>query len=781
MTNKSKLLALYCLLFSNLLQAKEVQLKWKAIEDARGYNLEVASDKEFRKVIVQQKVMEDSFKYDLKSGVYYLRVQALNGFSREGEWSKPFKLVVTAPVIAKVLDEKPVQTEKVSFSAARKSSVKTQWSPPEPAPKYLVTLKKDGKEVQKIETVSPEADFEPKDEGNYEIDVSSSLDDQYGPPVTIKKFKLEKAKDSGEFASRSSIHMKVEPDPEAKFYQIAIYKTTEEDVGANRNPASAADSKPYLTVRSLSSKFNMGKLPAGRYVATVTPVHTDSLINPSPENLGSISDYTFDVKKTKPVEFEKVDLTFKYSMRTVNYNEYITENSSSTNTAATGADVSIDGSMWLANSDWGLKIKGIISNLLLNNSLVSTSEIQAASQYRFHYLKFLAGARVWQMPMLVPNNNSNGSASTTYQNFTPSFLGPMLGVDYTLPLSKRWAINAQGSVSAPLSHSSFSSKYMQETPNFTINPKIELGFKYAFNGNIRFLAMAGASSDKFSYSTFNGNNNTTLTSASQSKVSVDSFLGTVGAEITDDGASFDGQRSIQHEKFSDLDFTARYSYMPTTYSAHIPENSSGSSGSSSSPTDVGFYSPSNGYEFDATGFFIGSHHGIKLSANWTSYSYLNTSLSIPEFEVKWAYRRSLSKNAKFNWRNLFGIRSWQLPIVLPEANQGTFTAENPQILSLAEGLEAHYGFAENWDAKLAAEISVPVLIANQGTEINAIYSNYISYKYEAAIIRKFSNDLAGGLSFGYKSDQLQYQAATVSNSSVTVTAPVITLFGTYSF
>ncbi|MCC6276960.1 MAG: hypothetical protein IT289_03475 [Oligoflexia bacterium] len=76
-------------------EAKPVRLKWKPVERAVQYQIELSDDGEFSKVIRSFRAKENKLNVDLPSGVYFLRVQTINKWGIRGDWGHPFRLVVT--------------------------------------------------------------------------------------------------------------------------------------------------------------------------------------------------------------------------------------------------------------------------------------------------------------------------------------------------------------------------------------------------------------------------------------------------------------------------------------------------------------------------------------------------------------------------------------------------------------------------------------------------------------------------------------------------------------
>src|SRR4051812_46505504 len=113
-------------------QGKEVKLKWKVIEGAKKYNLEVASDQDFNKKILEKTVEKNSYPTEMRSGIYYLRVQGIDVLGRPGQWSKSFRLAVTAPIKP---SEDVVDNKKITFFK-NAPKVESSWKSADRATSY---------------------------------------------------------------------------------------------------------------------------------------------------------------------------------------------------------------------------------------------------------------------------------------------------------------------------------------------------------------------------------------------------------------------------------------------------------------------------------------------------------------------------------------------------------------------------------------------------------------------------------------------------------------------
>ncbi|MBX7100201.1 MAG: hypothetical protein K1X89_20970, partial [Myxococcaceae bacterium] len=82
-------------------QTARVVLKWRAVQGAKSYQVEVAKDADFKQVVARQTVSEPSFTWDeLPQSNHYWRVRTVDAEGREGEWSSAHtvRAAVEAPV-----------------------------------------------------------------------------------------------------------------------------------------------------------------------------------------------------------------------------------------------------------------------------------------------------------------------------------------------------------------------------------------------------------------------------------------------------------------------------------------------------------------------------------------------------------------------------------------------------------------------------------------------------------------------------------------------------------
>lgn len=105
--------------------AKKVVVEWEALEEAKGYEIEISQNS---KILVAEKLKQTIWKGDLDFGAYAYRIRAVDKEGFAGQWSDyvPLVAMITAPkIVAPHLDETvPLfsrqQTTKVRWQSAGK-------------------------------------------------------------------------------------------------------------------------------------------------------------------------------------------------------------------------------------------------------------------------------------------------------------------------------------------------------------------------------------------------------------------------------------------------------------------------------------------------------------------------------------------------------------------------------------------------------------------------------------------------------------------------------------
>lgn len=79
-------------------RSARVVLRWKPVDGATSYELQVATDEKFRAVVVQERVAEPLFRWPLPTAPHWWRVRSRDAKDRPGEWSPAQQVAFEAPV-----------------------------------------------------------------------------------------------------------------------------------------------------------------------------------------------------------------------------------------------------------------------------------------------------------------------------------------------------------------------------------------------------------------------------------------------------------------------------------------------------------------------------------------------------------------------------------------------------------------------------------------------------------------------------------------------------------
>src|SRR5687768_11785241 len=88
------------LAFATAAQSARVVLRWKPVQGAKAYELEIAEDSGFAKVVVREQLTVPGYRWQtLPRQSYHWRVRSLDAEGRPGVWSSPETIVAatTAP------------------------------------------------------------------------------------------------------------------------------------------------------------------------------------------------------------------------------------------------------------------------------------------------------------------------------------------------------------------------------------------------------------------------------------------------------------------------------------------------------------------------------------------------------------------------------------------------------------------------------------------------------------------------------------------------------------
>ena len=153
-------------------------LKWIKIKGAKSYQVEIAKDKVFNKVVAEPKVKTPKFTWTTaRPGEYFWRVQALGEMGQIGPWSDVESFVVQAPT-PKIKGQ--VERKKVKSISAlnRPEQITVKWSEVPYASSYELEISdvKSGK-VKKLKNKNNSFSLKMKSGQNYKVRVAA-LDEQ---------------------------------------------------------------------------------------------------------------------------------------------------------------------------------------------------------------------------------------------------------------------------------------------------------------------------------------------------------------------------------------------------------------------------------------------------------------------------------------------------------------------------------------------------------------------------------------------------------------------------
>lgn len=153
-------------------------LEWIKIKGAKSYQVEIAKDKVFKKVVAEPKVKTPKFTWSTaRPGEYYWRVQALGEMGQIGPWSDVESFIVQAPTpkIKGQVERKKVKT----VSALNKpEQITVKWNEVPYASSYELEIsdEKSGK-VKKLNNKNTSFSLKMKSGQNYKVRVAA-LDEQ---------------------------------------------------------------------------------------------------------------------------------------------------------------------------------------------------------------------------------------------------------------------------------------------------------------------------------------------------------------------------------------------------------------------------------------------------------------------------------------------------------------------------------------------------------------------------------------------------------------------------
>ncbi|MCC6276828.1 MAG: hypothetical protein IT289_02805 [Oligoflexia bacterium] len=755
-------------LYSFVANAKPVDLKWKQIDGAKAYELEVSESPEFTKTVLSKTVKTNALTHDLKAGSYYLRVRGIDQLKRPGKWSRPFNLAVTAPIKPMA---NPQEASNIKF-ISKAPTVPTEWKTSDKSSGFKVVVVKDGKEVFSQDTKDAKIDFKPSEPGNYKVIVRSAIGNKFGPPVPVKQFQVEQtelnppvwAENKKRWRPGRPVELQWHGVEGAEAYSVRIYKKSSDSRGL-------ANEKPLNEFKNLEEpRYLVADLPEGKYFATVSS-HEGKIEKPSTLN------YEFEVKKERPIEVDHFELSGRYSFfPTLTYTSGFRETGrTDSRSRSLAGEFIFDGEFFSAYSSIGVKIEGTWGGLLISGKNLSYNRFVAAALFRTKIFgltfKPHMGLKVWTMPIIAANDDGDTSHPIIMSVTTA---GPTTGMEVEKQVNPKWTLFGRGALGVPMVAASLGSGLRQEIiPSVT--GKFTLGAKYAFNSDITLTAEGGLQTDRVIWKPSRTPSGGTP-GTSNSHVTMESTVASVGIESAEMGDMLSGdstQAESAKNMFSTFDLKAQYSYTPWKYTLSQPGER---------PAD--FTSGFAGHgELEAIGWFGQSKNGFRATAGWGGLSYQNTTVSFLDFEAQWGRKLGVfASDSPWKLYNFLGARSWTVPMILIDSTTNFFLM-SPNLFGLSDQIALSYDWSDNWQSRFTAAVSAPLMAFNKPSWVSEHSVGDVSTKLELTTTRYVGDEFSLGLALGFRSEHLSYKLdnAGPNTGRITMDSPTIALLGAYQF
>ena len=166
---------------------KTIQLRWRSLDGIQNFHFQMAKDKEFREILVDQRINQSSVLIPKpKPGVYYVRTSSIDSKGYEGEFSKPQSFEIKPP--------SPPHLERPEVD---KKMIRLRWRSSEENLSYHLQLAREEtfKTIlvdQKIPANSIDLK-KPEASGTYYVRVSGvDADGNEGEFSTAEKIKIKK-------------------------------------------------------------------------------------------------------------------------------------------------------------------------------------------------------------------------------------------------------------------------------------------------------------------------------------------------------------------------------------------------------------------------------------------------------------------------------------------------------------------------------------------------------------------------------------------------------------
>ena len=171
---------------------RTVELTWEEIPEAREYEIELATDPDFKSPLYSQRVQGTKFNADLLAGNYFYRVRALDVRSRPGRWTPITELSINPrpPVLMWPANEELVKGNLPD------TGLPLQWRTSGPGVRYIIEIRSPDEKGEFTNTVARQEvnatsfPFFPQEIGKYQWEVHT-LGPAGDEPGMVWTFEIE--------------------------------------------------------------------------------------------------------------------------------------------------------------------------------------------------------------------------------------------------------------------------------------------------------------------------------------------------------------------------------------------------------------------------------------------------------------------------------------------------------------------------------------------------------------------------------------------------------------
>jgi hypothetical protein len=266
-----------------------IVLRWSAVQEAKQYELQIAEDRGFTRVVVNEKVPLNGYRWKAApKSTHYFRVRSIDAYGRKGEWSKPKEIAPATsprpkeprprppPVEVKPPDPpelvRPAGGESVVWQQKRKPRIRLSWNERPEASSYQVEVASDRdfkRRAMRFKTPKTYKSFRPARMGSFYWRVRcASPESEWSrvgsfrvvPATPVPGQPEDGARvDLAEAGAEVDVVLDWQPVPHATGYEVTLQ-------------AQQGDAEPLVqTVEERS--VTMAGLGAGRYSWSVRALH----------------------------------------------------------------------------------------------------------------------------------------------------------------------------------------------------------------------------------------------------------------------------------------------------------------------------------------------------------------------------------------------------------------------------------------------------------------------------------------------------------------------------